>query len=161
MACSFFLWTSFRNELHIVAGNGGLLMKRSLGLRLVLASTMVIAGLLFFFTDRSTHPVPYNEVHEEMIRHALEEVNDTAVEELAVYDTYEVLGVGFQPEGTIRLHIRNVEAEVDHRMLSVWEEVKGEAADVLEAHDLEDDINREIELEISLVGPEGTVLQTH
>lgn len=136
-------------------------MKRSLGLRLVLAGTMVIAGLLFFFTDRSTHPVPYNEVHEEMIRHALEEVNATAVEELAVYDTYEVMGVGFQPEGTIRLHIRNEGAEVDHRMQPVWEEVKGEAADVLEAHDLEDDINREIELEISLIGPEGTVLHTH
>ncbi|MFP7171098.1 hypothetical protein [Terribacillus sp. 7520-G] len=137
-------------------------MKRSLGLRLVLAGTMVIAGLLFFFTDRSTHPVPYNEVHEEMIRHALEEVNDTAVEELAVYDTYEVVGVVFEPEGIMTLRIRNeTAAEVDHRMLPVWEEVKGEAADVVEAHALEDDINREIELEISLLGPDGTIVHTH
>ena len=136
-------------------------MKRSLGLRLVLAGTMVIAGLLFFFTDRSTHPVPYNDVHEEMIRHALEEVNNTAVEELAVYDTYEVLGVGFEPEGIISLRIQNEGEEVDHHMQTVWEEVKGEAADVVEAHDLEDDINREIKLEVNLIGPEGTVLHTH
>ncbi|MFP7492412.1 hypothetical protein SFC66_01400 [Terribacillus saccharophilus] len=136
-------------------------MKRNLGLRLVLAGTMVMAGLLFFFTDRSTHPVPYNEVHEEMIRHALEEVNDTAVEELAVYDTYEVLGVGFQPEGIISLRIKNEGDEVEGHMLPVWEDVKGEAAEVVEAHDLEDDINREIELEVSLIGSEGNVLHTH
>jgi hypothetical protein len=136
-------------------------MKRSFGLRLVLAGTMVMAGLLFFFSDRSTHPVPYNEVHKDMIRHALKEVNDTAVEELAVYDTYEVLGAGFEPEGIISLRIQ-IEAEtIDHTMLPVWEEVKEEAVDVLKAHDLEDDINREIELEIAFMNSEGVLMHTH